>query len=269
MNKIRVNHDKLKVDDIELGHGEVTIGRQNDNDIHFDHPYLSGHHAKIVTLFDASHVEDLDSTNGTYVNGKQVSKHTLHNGDVISFGDYHIIFSSDARQESASTHQETMVMDNDELMKRLKESDSAAQQERPISPDNSVTKSSQKQAAPRPTPSADEIDFLRKMQEKLQKSGHNTENKNVDSNHIQQPKPQSTPEHDEDAFIQKMQAKLKPEKEQATTAKNTQRPVLQASREELFGRKEEKKRLLSPVTVYILTVSTICIVALLLLPYIS
>ena len=67
MNRITVNRDKFKVDDIELIHGELTIGRENDNDLHFDHPYLSGHHAKIITLFDASHVEDLDSTNGTYV----------------------------------------------------------------------------------------------------------------------------------------------------------------------------------------------------------
>jgi hypothetical protein len=271
MNRITVNRDKFKVDDIELMHGELTIGRENDNDLHFDHPYLSGHHAKIITLFDASHVEDLDSTNGTYVNGKPITKHTLHNGDVITFGDYRIMFSSDTRQASASDHQETMILNSDDLMKKLKASESAEQHEHAIPPDTPATESSQTQDKPRPAPSADDLEFLRKMEQKLQNNGHNTEAKNVVSNNSQQQKPQPTPSADELEFLRKMEGKLKQSKQNkghTTTAKNTQRPVLHTSREQLFMRKEEKKRLLSPVTVYILTVASICIVALLLLPYI-
>jgi hypothetical protein len=91
------------------------------------------------------------------------------------------------------------------------------------------------------------------------------------NNTPQQHKTQPTPGVDELQFMRKMEEQLeqsKQNKENTTTAKITQRPVLHTSREELFFRKEEKKRLLSPVTVYILTVASICIVALLLLPYI-
>jgi hypothetical protein len=271
MNRITINRDKFKVDDIELILGELTIGRKNDNDLHFDHPYLSGHHAKIITLFDASHVEDLDSTNGTYVNGKPITKHTLHDGDVITFGDYRIMFSSDARQASVSDHQETMILNSDDLIKHMNASESAKQQKPAIPTDISATESSQTQATPRPTPSAGDLEFLRKMEDKLGHKGHNADIKNVAGNNLQQDKAQLTSNLDELEFQRKMQEKLEQSKqseEQGTIAKDTQRPILHTSREELFMRKEAKKRLLSPVTVYILTVASICIVALLLLPYI-
>ncbi len=274
MNRIKINRDKFKLDDIELTHGELTIGRNHDNDLHFDHPYLSGHHAKIITLFDASHIEDLGSTNGTYVNGKPITKHTLHSGDVITFGDYRIMFSSDTQQESASDHQETMVLDSSELMKRLKESESANQHEPSIPPGNATAESSQTQGTTRPTPSIDELEFLRKMEAKLQKKAHNAEGENIAENNSQQLKPQPTPAADELEALHMVKEQFKQSKDNkedtvvAKAAKNTERPVLHTSRDELFTHKQEQKRLLSPITVYILTVASICIVALLLLPYI-
>jgi len=269
MNRIRVKCDRFKLEDLELTHGELSIGRENDNDLHFDHPYLSGHHAKIITLFDASHIEDLGSTNGTYVNGKPILKHTLHNGDVITFGDCRITFSSDARQASASDHQETMILDSEELMKRLNESESAKQHEHSTPPEISATESKQTQTTPRPTPSTDELEYLRKLKEKFKNTEHNAVDKNIVSNNPQQQNPKPTPDADELEALRKVKEKLrqsKQSKEESTAAKNTQRPILHTSLDELFMHKEEKKRLLSPVTVYILTVASICIVALLLLP---
>ncbi len=92
MAKITINRENFQVDERELEQGSLSIGRNQDNDLSIDDPAVSGHHAQIVTVFDSSYVEDLGSTNGTFVNGKQVKTHTLHNGDVLTMGHYQILF---------------------------------------------------------------------------------------------------------------------------------------------------------------------------------
>ena len=64
----------------------ITIGRKPDNDIQIDNLAVSGQHAAIITILNDSFLEDLDSTNGTFVNGKLIKKHALKNGDVVSIG---------------------------------------------------------------------------------------------------------------------------------------------------------------------------------------
>ena len=61
----------------------MTIGPTDDNDIRIDNLTVNGHHAKLLTIFDNSFLEDLDSTNGAYVNGRQITNLPLKNGDVI------------------------------------------------------------------------------------------------------------------------------------------------------------------------------------------
>jgi pSer/pThr/pTyr-binding forkhead associated (FHA) protein len=95
MNKITINHGTFQVDEKILDHGEITLGRTADNDVRMEDDTVSAHHAKIVTVFTASHVEDLGSTNGTFVNGRRVIKHTLHSGDIITAGGYQVVFYSD------------------------------------------------------------------------------------------------------------------------------------------------------------------------------
>lgn len=62
----------------------VSIGRFSDNDIRVDNRFISGHHAKIVTVQGQSYVVDLGSRNGTFVNGQRVTKCRLKNSDSIS-----------------------------------------------------------------------------------------------------------------------------------------------------------------------------------------
>lgn len=64
----------------------TNIGRNSDNDIHIDNLAVSGHHARILTILNDSFLEDMGSTNGTYVNGKLVKKHPLVDGDVVAVG---------------------------------------------------------------------------------------------------------------------------------------------------------------------------------------
>ena len=84
MNTVSAN--EIMREEITLSPGTRTIGRGPDNDIVINDPSVSTCHAKIVTFFDASYIEDLDSRNGTYVNGKKIKKHVIHAGDNVFFG---------------------------------------------------------------------------------------------------------------------------------------------------------------------------------------
>ena len=108
MARITVNRDSFKIDERELLQGTLSIGRNQDNDLQIDDPAVSGHHAKIVTVFESHYVEDLSSTNGTFVNGTRTKTHTLHNGDVLTIGHYQLLFQSNntaAMQDANATMQ--------------------------------------------------------------------------------------------------------------------------------------------------------------------
>jgi pSer/pThr/pTyr-binding forkhead associated (FHA) protein len=94
MFKITVNRENFKVEERELQQGTFTIGRKQDNQLIIDDAAVSSHHAQIVTVFDSAYVEDLRSTNGTFVNGKKIKTHTLHNGDVLTIGHYQVLFQN-------------------------------------------------------------------------------------------------------------------------------------------------------------------------------
>ena len=86
MGKLIVTDGTGTTRDFPLTKERVTIGRHADNDISLNDKAVSGHHCVVITILQDSFLEDLDSTNGTIVNGKQISKHPLSNGDVISLG---------------------------------------------------------------------------------------------------------------------------------------------------------------------------------------
>ena len=109
MAKITVNKENFKIDERELEQGSLSIGRNKDNALRIDDPAVSNHHAQIVTVFDSSYVEDLGSTNGSFVNGKRIKSHTLHNGDVLTIGHYQILFQS-APAASVPDANATMMM---------------------------------------------------------------------------------------------------------------------------------------------------------------
>lgn len=77
-----------------------TVGRLPDNDVRIDNSAVSGHHGLIINILNDSFLEDLNSTNGTYVNGKLIKKHALTHGDVITIGHHHLRFV-DSQVESS------------------------------------------------------------------------------------------------------------------------------------------------------------------------
>ena len=81
--------------EILLNRERIRIGRRPDNDIPLPFPAVSGEHAAIVTILSDSFLEDLGSTNGTFVNGKPVTKHFLRDKDRIDVGRENFVYYSD------------------------------------------------------------------------------------------------------------------------------------------------------------------------------
>ncbi len=83
----------------ELSKEEVSIGRKDDNDIHIDNQAVSGQHAKVITILHDSFIQDLDSTNGTIINGKKITRQALKNGDIISIGTHTLTYIDETVKE--------------------------------------------------------------------------------------------------------------------------------------------------------------------------
>jgi len=98
--KLEFSFNSIRLDEFALDKEVMTIGRKDDNDIRIENLAVSGHHAKLLTIFDDSFLEDLDSTNGTYVNGQPITKHPLKNGDVIVIGKHELRYINESLSSS-------------------------------------------------------------------------------------------------------------------------------------------------------------------------
>jgi len=89
-----------------------TVGRLPDNDIRIDNAAVSGHHSLIINILNDSFLEDLNSTNGTYVNGKLIKKHALQHDDVITVGHHQLRFLEDQMDDLPEDEfEKTMVIE--------------------------------------------------------------------------------------------------------------------------------------------------------------
>ncbi len=79
---------------IETDKSEITIGRGNNNDIQIDNLGVSNAHAKIIKYPDAYTVIDLNSTNGTMLNNKQIKKAKLAPQDILTIGKHSLSITS-------------------------------------------------------------------------------------------------------------------------------------------------------------------------------
>lgn len=110
MAKLILSMDGLVLKEIALGKERMTIGRRPTNDIQIDNLAISGEHAAVVTILNDSFLEDLNSTNGTLVNGQPVKKHFLKNGDVVELGKYKLKFIAEHTQSGDADYEKTMVL---------------------------------------------------------------------------------------------------------------------------------------------------------------
>jgi pSer/pThr/pTyr-binding forkhead associated (FHA) protein len=108
MARLVLSLDGQVMAEFNMNKERYTIGRLPDNDIRIDNAAVSGHHSLIINILNDSFLEDLNSTNGTYVNGKLIKKHALQHGDVITVGHHQLRFVED--DEAQDEFEKTMVI---------------------------------------------------------------------------------------------------------------------------------------------------------------
>jgi len=108
MARLILSLDGQVMAEYNMNKERYTVGRLPDNDIRIDNAAVSGHHSLIINILNDSFLEDLNSTNGTYVNGKLIKKHALQHGDVITVGHHQLRFMEDDEQQDE--FEKTMVI---------------------------------------------------------------------------------------------------------------------------------------------------------------
>lgn len=100
MPKMIVSIDEVVIKEVQLTKDRTTLGRRPYNDIVIDNLAVSGEHAVLQMTGGDVFLEDLNSTNGTYVNGKAIKKKQLVNADSIEIGKYKIKFVADSASDN-------------------------------------------------------------------------------------------------------------------------------------------------------------------------
>ena len=100
MGKLVVSLDGVVIKQVELTKEKTTLGRRPYNDIVIDNLAVSGEHAVLQSVGDAVFIEDLNSTNGTYINGRAIRRQQLAHSDSVEIGKYKLRYL--AHEEGAS-----------------------------------------------------------------------------------------------------------------------------------------------------------------------
>jgi len=106
MPKMIVSIDGVVIKEVQIVKDRTTLGRRPYNDIVIDNLAVSGEHAVVQMAGPEIFLEDLNSTNGTYINGKAIKKQALHHNDSVEIGKYKIRFHGD---EEAGGFEKTMI----------------------------------------------------------------------------------------------------------------------------------------------------------------
>jgi predicted component of type VI protein secretion system len=111
MARLILSLDGQVLAEYNMNKERYTIGRLSDNDIRIDNPAVSGHHSLIINILNDSFLEDLNSTNGTYVNGKLIKKHALQHGDVVTVGHHQLRFvDTHSADDEPDEFEKTMII---------------------------------------------------------------------------------------------------------------------------------------------------------------
>jgi hypothetical protein len=102
MARLIITHQGTVIKEYDLTKKKITVGRKPSNDIILDDPTVSGTHAAFLHM-QHTYVEDMNSTNGIKLNGKEINKRQLNHGDLIQIGQHEFKFIDDAVQDFEST----------------------------------------------------------------------------------------------------------------------------------------------------------------------
>ena len=115
VTRVELRTDGESVDVLNFPLGRVIIGRSPDNEIYIKSKFVSRHHAQLVSDENGCVVEDLNSTNGVFVDDRQVKKYRLRDGDVIALGVHELIYHDLRHQdENNETINEVISDDGDD-----------------------------------------------------------------------------------------------------------------------------------------------------------
>ncbi len=106
MGKLVVSLDGVVIKEVQITKDKTTLGRRPYNDIVIDNLAVSGEHAVLQMVGADVFIEDLNSTNGTYINGKAIKKQLLTHNDTVEVGKYKIKYLVDESGE----YEKTMIM---------------------------------------------------------------------------------------------------------------------------------------------------------------
>jgi FHA domain len=106
MGKLVVSLDGVVIKEVQVTKDKTTLGRRPYNDIVIDNLAVSGEHAVLQMVGADVFIEDLNSTNGTYINGKAVKKQLLQHNDTVEIGKYKIKYLVD----EGADYEKTMIM---------------------------------------------------------------------------------------------------------------------------------------------------------------
>ena len=106
MPKLILRFDDRELTECAVGVHPVSIGRLPDNLLVIDNPAVSGRHARVYKEGNHYVLEDLKSTNGTFVNDKPVARHTLLEGDIIVVGKHNLVFTLKGGEQTEDHKQE-------------------------------------------------------------------------------------------------------------------------------------------------------------------
>ncbi len=106
MGKLVVSLDGVVIKEVQITKDKTTLGRRPYNDIVIDNLAVSGEHAVLQMVGADVFIEDLNSTNGTYINGKAVKKQLLTHNDTVEIGKYKIKYLV----EDGTDYEKTMIM---------------------------------------------------------------------------------------------------------------------------------------------------------------
>ena len=106
MGKLVVSLDGVVIKDVQITKDKTTLGRRPYNDIVIDNLAVSGEHAVLQMMGNDVFIEDLNSTNGTYINGKAIKKQLLTHNDTVEIGKYKIKYLV----EDGSDYERTLII---------------------------------------------------------------------------------------------------------------------------------------------------------------
>ncbi|MHB8455113.1 MAG: FHA domain-containing protein [Acidiferrobacterales bacterium] len=110
MAKLIIKFEDVIIDQLILKQGDMSIGRRPGSDILLDNLAVSANHSTLFTIGEDTFIQDLNSTNGTFVNNRKIAKHHLVNGDMVVIGKHTLIYVNENAAKPADNLAKTVII---------------------------------------------------------------------------------------------------------------------------------------------------------------